>query len=246
MELFFADPSNITSGSIKPDVFEQNHIKKTLRKQVGDIIYVTDGNGSLYKARISELHPNVELSILEMNTQPHPLPRIHLAVGFIRFTRLEFILEKATELGICDISLLRTQFSNFSTTNTHRFDKILRQAIKQSHQYFIPSLEIYPSLEHFIKKVPEAGIRIVAVSPEHPNLLNFLNKGLDINQQNDILLVIGPEGGFSESEIDLMDQYGFVKISLGNTRLRTETAAISGLSILHVFLNQHKENSLVT
>lgn len=246
MELFFADAARISPDSILPDAFEQTHIKKTLRKQIGDVIHVTDGTGKLFKTIISELNPNVRLTILGQQTYTPLLPRIHLAVGFIRPARLEFILEKATELGVHKISLLHTRYATYSTANTRRFDKILRQALKQSLQFFLPGIGIHPSLEHFVTSIPDNGARIAAIAPEYPSLLNFLNNGLDLSLQNDILLAIGPEGGFSEAEIDLMDRHGFSKISLGRTRLRTETAAISGLSILHVLLNQHKENSLVT
>jgi len=243
MELFFADPEQISGNQVILDEFESRHIMQTLRKKVGEIIHLTNGCGEHFITQIIKDGKRLHLQIEKSEKIAPAAVNIILAVGFIKPNRLEFILEKCTELGVNKFILFRSQFTNYISYNKERFVKIFRQAIKQSLQYYLPEILILDSMDEFLQKTNDTNIRFCAVDANSPPVLDILNSS-SILQEDSVLMTIGPEGGFAPEELDQFKINGFQSISLGKNRLRTETAAITSISIIQSFIQQQKEADL--
>jgi len=168
MELFYAPPDHITGNRILLDEFESRHILQTLKKKEGDILSVTNGQGKLFTAKISHIDRKITLRYDRSEEFTKPEPEIVLAVGFIRPNRLEVILEKCTELGVNHYILFRSRYANYVTYNHERFHKILRQAIKQSLQYYLPGISIIDDFDRFIEMTEDHALKFVAENPSSP------------------------------------------------------------------------------
>lgn len=237
MELFFANPQNISNTEITLDAFERKHVVQSLRKSPGEKLFVTDGQGHLYHAELISERPDVKLKICnKQDKQKNPVT-ISLAIGFIRPARLDFVFEKCTELGVQNFYLIRTQHCNYSSENIQRYEKITRQAIKQSQQFFLPNIVIFQSIETFIQHTSVYDQRIAAIDAEKIPLFSQLIK-IRRESASSFLYIVGPEGGFSNEESTLFQENNFVAVSLGPNRLRAETAAISGISTIQQYIQQ--------
>jgi len=203
----------------------------------GEQLHITDGAGHLFSAHLMEEKPRVRLKIKTKEYFPPRQPKVILAVGFIRANRLEMILEKGTELGVSGFYLLNSAHANYFSRNISRWERILRQAIKQSLQYHLPEIQVLDSLEHFIEISRQWSRRYAAIDRGYPSLLATLS-GTRFNTRETVCLAIGPEGGFDAAEVALFERNEFRLISLGNMRLRTETAALSGISIIQQYIHQ--------
>ena len=244
MELFYAQAENISGNSITLDGFEAKHLLTTLRKKAGDTVHVTDGRGKLYITVLYSTRPRVQLTIIKEKLYPRPLPFIGLAIGFIRPNRLDFILEKGTELGVNAFHLVRTENANYMSTNHSRYEKIIRQALKQSVKFHKPELYFYSSLEEFVQSaISRYQTKIAATVRSAPSILPSFGRTY---QDGNVLIAIGPEGGFSESEMKMLENDGFLCVSLGDTRLRSETAALSAVAAIQLFIDYMKEASIGT
>jgi len=230
MELFYAHPDQISGSTITLDDFEAQHLLKTLRKKTGDAIDITDGKGRHYRGVISSVKP---LSVeIESETLKEPANRkIALALSFIRPNRLEFVLEKCTELGVNSFYLFRSEHANYFSDNKERFEKMLRQAIKQSNRFYMPDLFLLPSIDKLIHLTKDYNNTVAAIDVNSPPIASFVPNG----ENSSIVYCVGPEGGFSDQEIRQFKENGFRDISLGSYRLRAETAAIAGISYLSLF-----------
>jgi len=240
MELFYAEPDNITNDTIILDPFETKHIVQTLKKNKGDTIFITDGLGHLYHSTISENGKQLKLDIKNREIKPRPKIGIVLAVGFVRPNRLDILLEKCTELGVSHFIIFRSQYSNYASSNTHRIVKILRQAIKQSQQFYLPKISIAKNIKDFLSLISGIAIKLIGYSSEASALLSQVENE-QIYNCDSVLITIGPEGGFTQDEIELFMDNTFIPVSLGTNRLRTETAAISSISILQSYLQKQRE-----
>ncbi len=234
MELFYAAQEQISANEIILDEFERKHVLQALRKSEGDEVHITDGAGHLYRTRLIREQKPLTLEIIEKVNKQRLKPELWLAIGFIRPARLEFVLEKGTELGIQRFYLLRTRYANYFSENTKRFAKILRQALKQSQQYYLPEIITFDSIEQFVNRLPKETKRLIAVNPDYPVLFSQIPP----SESRPTLLNIGPEGGFATEEIEYFIENEFTPVSLGKTRLRAETAAISGISVIHQYIYQ--------
>lgn len=236
IELFYTKPENISDNEISFDDFEEKHILQTLKKDINDKILVTDGRGNVYQSIIIRKKPRLLVAIKKKEKKPKPEIDISLGIGFIRPNRLDFIFEKATELGVGNFYLFRSQFSNYLSGNFTRYQKIMRQALKQSQRFYLPEINVFDSVQLFIEQTRHFNNKIAAIGSEHPSLLKNLNK-MPIKDNDSVLLAIGPEGGFSEKEIEQLCENNFSPVSLGKNRLRAETAVIAGISViqLHVY-----------
>lgn len=228
MELFYCHPEDISREIIKLDDFETKHVIKTLRKKVNDKVEATDGLGKHFSGRIISLKPQVKIQIESINTIEKAEHEISLGIGFIRPNRLEMVLEKSTEIGVNCFYLFRSEHSNYFSDNKNRFKKILRQAIKQSNRFYLPDIHLCPSFKDFLKITKPIEFKIAAISAESQPLKNIIKSEHFKNS----LIAIGPEGGFSENEIILLKENKFQDVSLGNNRLRAETAALAAISYL--------------
>ena len=235
MELFYANPANIHAQEIVCDDFERKHILQAMRKTKGDKMLVTDGRGNVFETKLLEQNPQLRLGIIARRNVPAQPLQLCLAIGFIRPKRLDFVLEKGTELGVNSFALIRSEYANYSSDNLSRFEKITRQAIKQSRRYYLPGVEVFADSHVFLEQSTGYDLKIAAIDSRRELLLRQLKK-LEFNSFNSLCLLIGPEGGFSGQEIVDIEQHGFLPVSLGNNRLRAETAAISAVSVIQQYM----------
>lgn len=223
MQLFYFYDINEETDSFSFDKEESRHIHKVLRKKDGDILFVTNGLGLVFKVKITLITDNkCTVKVISFEKTPLPKYHLHLAVAPTKMNeRYEWFLEKATEIGIHEITPVICEHSERKVIKTERFGKILLSAMKQSNQYFLPKLNEPVLFKEFIKRNIN-GQKFIAhcIETEKQNLKNTLQPSQNLT------VLIGPEGDFSEKEIDLALQNKYIPVSLGNTRLRTETAAV--------------------
>lgn len=207
---------------------ESQHFTKVLRGRIGQKISVTDGLGTLAHGIVSHISSkSVEVELIEIieNFEQRNY-RLHLAIAPTKnMERTEFFLEKATEIGIDEITFLKTFHSERKAVNLERCQKIVRSAVKQSLKAYAPIVNDLVKFSDFIKSNCTENKLIAHCSEE------FKRKEFHkiVQTQTDYLILIGPEGDFSKEEIEIATQNGFAGISLGNQRLRTETAALNSV-----------------
>ncbi len=223
MQLFYNPNIDETTQEFSFDKEESKHIIKVLRKKDSDILHVTNGLGYLFETEITLASDNkCTVKIISVEKAPEPKYRLHLAVAPTKMNdRYEWFLEKATEIGIHEITPIICDRSERKVINIERFEKIILSAMKQSNELYLPKLNEAISFKEFIKRKNE-GLQLIAHCEETDK--KSLKSILKPNEN--ITLLIGPEGDFSEKEIALALENNFQPVSLGNTRLRTETAAM--------------------
>jgi 16S rRNA (uracil1498-N3)-methyltransferase len=223
MQLFYFQDIDQTSEQFSFDKEESKHIHKVLRKKEGDILFVTNGLGLCFKTEIMLASDSkCTVKILSFESQEKSTYHLHLAVAPTKMNdRYEWFLEKATEIGIHEITPIICDHSERNVIKTERFEKILLSAIKQSNHYYLPILNEPISFKEFMKKEIQ-GQKFIAhcEEKEKKSLKESLLKA------EDVTILIGPEGDFSSQEIKMAIENQYIPISLGNTRLRTETAAL--------------------
>lgn len=223
MQLFYFSNVDGQDKHFFFDKEESKHIIKVLRKKIGDILHVTNGLGYLYKTEIVSENPSkCEVRILEHSFQEKSNYRIHLAVAPTKMNdRYEWFLEKVTEIGVDEITPIICEHSERKVIKLDRFHKVLLAAMKQSNQLFLPKLNEPTTFSQFIRR-DFKGQKMIAHCEESSK--NPLKYCLKTNES--AVILIGPEGDFSNSEIKSALENDFSPISLGMNRLRTETAAI--------------------
>ncbi|ADV43507.1 16S rRNA (uracil(1498)-N(3))-methyltransferase [Bacteroides helcogenes] len=211
---------------------EAAHAIRVLRLQTGDEVMLTDGNGNFYRAEISTA-TGKRCSVKIIETLPQePLWNGHLHIAMAptkNMDRTEWFAEKATEIGFDELTFLNCRFSERKVIKTERISKILISAIKQSLKARLPKLNEMTDFNNFITR-PFEGQKFIAHCHEDEKLL--LKE--QIRKGEDALVLIGPEGDFSEEEVKKALKNGFIPISLGKSRLRTETAALVACHILNL------------
>ena len=223
MQLFYNSSISEAQKSFAFDKEESKHIIKVLRKKESDILYVTNGLGYLFKTEIALASDSkCTVNILSFEKQEPSKYHLHLAVAPTKMNeRFEWFLEKVTEIGIQEITPIICEHSERKIIKTERFQKIIESAMKQSLHYYIPKLNEPITFKEFIK-MNFSGQKFIAHCEETDK--KSLKKELKNNE--DILILIGPEGDFSVKEIQMALDTKFIPVSLGETRLRTETAAV--------------------
>ncbi|WP_312555345.1 RsmE family RNA methyltransferase [Empedobacter brevis] len=227
MKLFF--------GKIHQDIAvlneeESHHFAKVLRGNEGDLVHVTDGKGNLAKVEITSISKKVvEGKIIELKTDFEKKNYyLHVAIAPTKtMERLEFFLEKATEIGINEITFLQTFHSERKNIKVERIEKIIQAATKQSLKAYLPKVNDLTKFNDFIKSDFEDFVKCIAHC-ESDIERTPLRTVLENNPQK-ILLLIGPEGDFSREEIISAEEHNFTGISLGHQRFRTETAALQAV-----------------
>lgn len=226
MNLFYQP--GISEGINYLDAEESRHAVRVLRMSEDDQLTLTDGKGFFYTARITNANSKkCQFEILDKKETPKRNFHIHVAIAPTKNAdRIEWFIEKATEIGIDEISFILCKNSERKVINTDRVKKIVLSAMKQSQQALLPKLnEIVP-----FKKIVEAKVDqkfIGFVDPTNPIHLKTL-----VQPEKKYLILIGPEGDFSKEELELAIKTGFEKVSLGTNRLRTETAALVAVQVL--------------
>lgn len=223
VHLFYAP--NIEKEKALPTE-EAAHATKVLRMKEGDEIVVTDGKGKFYECSIA--FASSKACTLNINSS-HSAERswignIHLAVAPTKnMDRMEWLAEKATEIGWDRLSFVLCKNSERKVIKTERIEKIVVAAMKQSHKAHKPIVEELVSFKQFITR-PLTGKKYIAHCLTESKNLPFLYDTL--SAEEDATVLIGPEGDFSAEEVAMAEQAGFQSISLGESRLRTETAAL--------------------
>lgn len=235
MQLFYNPDLDKDTTQITFDKVESRHIVKVLRKKEGDKIYITNGKGTLFISQINIANDKKCLASI-FNTDDKKKSRdynLHIAIAPTKNNdRLEWFLEKATEIGIDEITPIICDNSERKIIKPERLEKILIVAMKQSLQYHLPKLNESISFAEFISKKQES-IKLIA----HCEETEKQSLKANLKPKQDVLILIGPEGDFSSKEIELANQFGFTPITLGENRLRTETAALVAAQNV-AFLNQ--------
>ncbi|MBX7152245.1 16S rRNA (uracil(1498)-N(3))-methyltransferase [bacterium] len=233
-QYFFVHPSDVFLDRqiliLKNE--EAHHCVKVLRKKVGDEFFAIDGIGHEFEVQlVSASKDCVECTIQRTHNRPRELSyAITLAQSMITKDHFEWIIEKATELGVSEIIPLRTRRSLMEPglSKIQRWQKILLSAAKQSRRSIIPMIKDIQSFEHLLKSIYD--IKIIFHEKSDHSALSYVSSLKDRPVQS-ILICIGPEGGFTDEEINAVHDAGFEVLSLGSRRLRAETAAIAAMSI---------------
>ncbi|UUC44436.1 16S rRNA (uracil(1498)-N(3))-methyltransferase [Flavobacterium cerinum] len=223
MQLFYTPEINEQLKTFSFDKEESKHIVKVLRKHEGDILKVTNGLGYLFTTEIilaTDKKCTVQITD-SIFYQPNDF-YIHMAVAPTKMNdRYEWFLEKATEIGVNEITPIICDHSERKVIKTERFDKIIQSAMKQSLQFHLPKLNEPITFKQFLAQKQQGNLCIAHCEETQKTLLKNV---IQPNERYTIL--IGPEGDFSEKEIQNALELNYQPVSLGNTRLRTETAAI--------------------
>jgi 16S rRNA (uracil1498-N3)-methyltransferase len=223
MQLFYNKNLKIEDETFVFDKDESKHIIKVLRKQEGDVLFVTNGLGYLFTTKITLASDSkCTVKIDSIKQQEAPKYNLHLAVAPTKMNeRYEWLLEKITEIGCQEITPIICDHSERKIIKMERFQKIIESAMKQSLHYYMPKLNDPIVFKDFIAKT-FTGKKFIAHCEETDK--KSLKNSLQLN--HDCVICIGPEGDFSIKEINAALAENFVPVSLGDTRLRTETAAI--------------------
>lgn len=223
MQLFYNPTINEATEIFTFDKEESKHIIKVMRKKGGDKIFVTNGLGFLFETEIVVgSDSKCTVKIIGFEKAETPKYHLHLAVAPTKMNdRYEWFLEKATEIGISEITPIICDHSERKIVKTDRFDKIVQSAMKQSLRYYLPKLNEPISFKDFIKQKKE-GLLVIA----HCEETNKKSLKSIVKPNENVTLLIGPEGDFSNKEITLAVENNYVPVTLGSSRLRTETAAI--------------------
>lgn len=214
---------------------EALHCIRVLRLSIGDEVMLTDGKGSFYKATISACsNKRCLVKILEQIPERKAwIAHLHLAMAPTKnMDRIEWFAEKATEIGFDELTFLNCRYSERKVVKNERIEKILVSAVKQSLKASVPVLNEMIDFDKFISQDFNGQKFIAHCYPgEKPLLRDLIRRG------EDVLVLIGPEGDFSEEEVEKAIKSGFQPISLGRSRLRTETAALVACHIMNL-INQ--------
>ena len=231
MQLFYS--TDISDGKIELSQAESHHCVKVLRKSINDIIMVIDGVGNLYTTKLIDL--NSEKNILEIiETQKYYGKRenyLHIAIAPTKsMDRLEWFLEKAVEIGIDEITFIECKNSERTKIKMERCEKVILSATKQSLKAFLPTLNPLVKFNQFINENHFEMAKSIGYLGSEKSA--FLSDYHDDKQSH--LVCIGPEGDFLPTEVQMAIKKGFQCISLGDSRLRTETAGVVASTLINL------------
>ena len=232
MNLFYTN--NITNDEAVLTEEEARHCTQVLRKRIGDTIHFVDGQGGFYEGEIIEAnrkHCRLRITSSQQNYEKSPA-HIHIAIAPTKnISRIEWFLEKATEIGISEVTPLRSHHSERKHIRLDRLQKIMLIAMKQSLKAYLPKLNELTTFKDFIRNHNFAESRTF-IAHCHVGEKPHLKDTASTNQDSTIL--IGPEGDFSLEEVALALQHQYEAVTLGNARLRTETAGVAACHILNL------------
>lgn len=205
---------------------ESAHCVRVLRYTAGDEILITDGRGTTYTARITNPHPkHCDFEIIASEKQEkHHAFHLHIAIAPTKnIERMEWAIEKCVEIGVDEMTPLLCRFSERKQLRTDRLEKIILSAAKQSLTPYLPVLHELTPYDSFVREQAKLNQQNF-IAHCYKDEKRFLKDEMELSR--DVLVLIGPEGDFSEKEVADALALGFVPVSLGNSRLRTETAAV--------------------
>lgn len=221
MQLFY-------NPTIETDLFldkeEHTHASRVLRKKSGDSIFVMNGKGDLFHCEITEIGSKKTLVSITKKETFSKASNLHIAIAPTKNNnRIEFFLEKATEIGISEITPILCERSERKVIKKERMEKIILSAAKQSKSFYVPVFNEMISYSQFLKE-NKCKNNLIAHCEDETSKTDLFSYGL--NNNSEITILIGPEGDFTNKEIELAKAHNFKELSLGESRLRTETAGI--------------------
>jgi len=241
MPVYFIRSDQIVQHQVQLDKTLQHHLRNVLRLKVGETIRLVDEGPKCYEARVIASHPNPIALEIESETLPPSgtLPTIRLAVALLKKEKMDWLVQKATELGVSRLTPListRTVVRPDPKRTLHqheRWQKIALEAAQQSCRWHVPSIDAPLSLEAVLSEAPaEETFRFICSERHAPDSCKAAIQERLSAGKPDGTILIGPEGGWTTAELNQADAAGFHAISLGERVLRTETAALAILSIL--------------
>lgn len=228
MHLFYTAELKTGQSIFQLSEEESKHAIRVLRLNNGDKVQLIDGVGGFYEAEISDAHPKRTLLKILSHISEFQKPNfyLHIAIAPTKsIDRIEWFLEKATEIGIQEITPIISEHSERKDVKTERLNKVIVSAMKQSLKAYLPVLNEAISFDAFLKSIEaDAELNKAIAHCEEDQEKKYLNQVFLAN--NRYLILIGPEGDFSPIEIKKAISAGFIPVSLGESRLRTETAAL--------------------
>ena len=231
---YFYVPDAASQTELPQD--EAMHALRVLRLQSGDEMFLMDGDGSFYRAEVTiaaTKHCMYEIK----ETMPQQKTwhgNIHLALAPTKMMeRVEWLAEKATEVGFDELSFLNCKFSERKNMRTVRLDKIVVSAVKQSRKPWKPVVNQLASFKEFVSQ-PRSGNKFIAHCYNEVERTDFFNVLQQQPLDDDVTVLIGPEGDFSIDEVKFALANGYQSVSLGNSRLRTETAALMAVAMANL------------
>ena len=230
MQLFYIPEIKGSAVTLDPD--ESKHAVKVLRMDSGDRVQIVDGKGGFYEAEIADAHhKSCTLSIIEKQTDFGRKDfHLHIAIAPTKnIDRFEWFLEKCTEIGIDEITPLLSEHSERKVIKPERLEKILVSAMKQSVKAYLPKLNELTTFSDFLQKNIQAN-KFIA----HCNEGEKIHLKNAVRPSQNVVILIGPEGDFSPEEVTEAKQHSFTEISLGDARLRTETAGVVACHIVNL------------
>ncbi len=234
MQLFYNATLDTSISQFVFDAEESRHVTKVLRKKEGDILHITNGKGYIFEAEIIDANLKKCKAQIVSTTKKHPERYwFHMVVAPTKSNdRFEWFLEKATEIGVNEITPIICDHSERKTVKQERIQKVVQSAMKQSLQAFLPKVNDAMTYDQFLEK-QHSGLLFIAHCED--------DEKADLKRRvaadTDITILIGPEGDFSRKEIKMAYEKGFVPVSLGQNRLRTETAGIVACTIVNTINN---------
>ncbi len=234
-ERYFYVPQAPTATAL-PDE-EAAHALRVLRLKGGDDMVLMDGEGTFYRARVSlASHKHCRYEIEQALPQQRPWSgRIHLAIAPTKMMeRMEWLVEKATEVGFDELSLLDCRFSERHVVKTARLEKIAIAAMKQSRKAWKPMVNEMQDFKAFVAH-HQQGLRFIAHCYEEVPRVNLFERlKAEGDTADESIVMVGPEGDFSIDEVKMAIDAGFVSVDLGKSRLRTETAGLSAIMMMQL------------
>ena len=215
---------------------EATHALRVLRMKTGDEMYLMDGMGTFYHAEVGmttnkKCFYHIQEALPQEKTwQGH----IHLAIAPTKMMeRMEWMVEKATEVGFDEITFLNCKFSERQQIRTDRVEKIVVSAMKQSRKAWKPIVNSMTNFKDFVK-MPRNGAKFIAHCYPEIERNDFFENLKHVSSDDDVTILVGPEGDFSLEEVQLAIEEGFHSITLGNSRLRTETAGLLAVTMSQI------------
>ncbi|PWJ38609.1 16S rRNA (uracil(1498)-N(3))-methyltransferase [Sediminitomix flava] len=232
MRIFYEPSLSPEQTTIHLNQDDSKHAIKVLRLKNGDEVLLTDGKGYFYESVISDSNPKkCLLEIVKVEKQEkNQSYSVHIAIAPTKnMDRIEYFVEKAAEFGIDQITFFTSKNSERKVLKVDRIERILVSAIKQSKKAYLPIISELQPFEACLKNIQESE-RFIAYVPENPEHHFFK----ELPKSTESIIFVGPEGGFTPEEIELAKSYNVKPVSLGNSRLRTETAGIASCQIIHL------------
>ena len=231
---FFYVPDAAQVNELPAD--EAMHAMRVLRLKGGDELFLMDGVGNFYRAQVTIAATHhcyyeiVEVLPQERQWKGH----FHLAIAPTKMMdRIEWMVEKATEVGVDEISFLNCAFSERRVVKNPRIEKIIVSAMKQSHKAWKPVLNEMSTFAHFIEQ-PRSGVKYIAHCYDEIPRVNLFDELRKTPDETEMTVLIGPEGDFSIDEVRLAVDHGYQSVSLGTSRLRTETAGLAAVMMMQL------------